>query len=94
MAKLTYEQRMELLCDSFPCLRGAAGASPWNPELLCTWYPCASSGERHVIQFVLHVWNSSADWPCGRFDAMRALQTWSNDNRRAFQAWVADPWWA
>jgi len=32
-------------------------------------------------------------WRCGPFDAVDAMGTWDNAHRRAFAAWVVEPWW-
>lgn len=87
--------RLQKLAHSFPSLRDAPGISAWDPEALDDWAigPVPGSGAFRSAQFILSVWNSQADWKCGTFCAVRALQTWDSDHRAAFQAWVVEPWW-
>ncbi|MCO5164808.1 MAG: hypothetical protein M9894_27765 [Planctomycetes bacterium] len=86
---------MSALARSFPALHVASGLAPWRPEELEQWAcgPVPGSGALHAARFVLSVWNSHADWECGRFDAVRALGAWDQAHRAAFLAWAARPWW-
>lgn len=82
------------LARRFPSMRGAPGIDPWNPEHLNAWAAGpASSGERHAAQFLLALWDSSAEWEAGHFDALEALGAWDLSHRTAFLGWAADPWW-
>lgn len=92
--KLTAEQRMGALCESFPALRNAPGVSPWRPSALEEWTGVCSSGELHAVRFVLSVWNCTHAWSCGPFEVVRAMGVWDSGNRAAFQAWAEEPWTA
>ena len=89
-------KRMEALALSFPSLEHAPGVSPWEPEVFAEWAagPAPSHGTRCAAPLVLLVWNSYAEWPCGRFDLMDALACWDDRHRAAFIAWAQKPWWA
>ncbi|MCW8138297.1 MAG: hypothetical protein KIT58_05260 [Planctomycetota bacterium] len=95
-ADATPRTPIERLAWSFPTLRGAPGVVPWDPEELDRWAcgPVPSSGGLYAAQFVLGVWNIFAEWGCGRFDALRALNTWDSAHREAFVEWAEDPWTA
>jgi hypothetical protein len=54
--------------------------------------PFPGDGAKDAARFVLHVWDSRRAWRCGRFDLFAALCTWDDEQRRAFQAWAANPW--
>src|SRR4051812_8026932 len=78
-------ERMTDLAESFPCLQGARGVNPFEPEELNRWaVGGASHGERVTASFILAVWDSSTDWEAGRFDLMKALNLWSPSHREAF----------
>ncbi len=81
------------LTASFPTLRGVL--DEWDPVRLDEWAcgPEPGSGAFRAAQFVLSVFNSEADWQCGRFDLQRALGTWDAAHRAAFMAWLQSPWW-
>src|SRR5262245_13647324 len=86
---------MTLRAETYRCMRGDLGVDPWEPHELNRWaVSAASSGEKHVVRFLLNVWNQYEDWECGRFDVMDALSVWDAGNRRAFLSWARDPWWA
>ena len=82
------------LANSFPSLR-AMRLEPqvWDPEILDRRAAVMSSGERHSIQFLLHVWNPMAKRECGTFDAIDAVKVWDKEHRQAFTAWALHPWW-
>lgn len=88
--RMTDDQRMTLLAQSFPCFRAILGDGAWNVAKLIRRYGTASSGERHVIAFLLTVWNLDQDW-VPKFNAAEAMVGWDNGHRRAFAAWVAAP---
>jgi hypothetical protein len=82
------------LADSFPSLRALRLAPEvWDPEVLDRRAAVMSSGERHSIQFLLHVWNPMAKRECGTFDAIDAVKVWDTEHRQAFTAWALHPWW-
>ncbi len=87
--------RMEILAASFPGLRHARGIQPWDALHLDNWAsgPAPGHGARCAAQFILTVWNPSAEWECGRFDLMEALACWDAEHRFAFLEWVVKPWW-
>ncbi len=78
--------KMTSLAETFPCLRGAPGVSPWEPTELNRWAasPAPSTGERVTARFMLAVWDSSVDWEAGRFDLMEALNVWPLSHREPF----------
>ena len=84
--------RLAQLARSFPTLQAAAGLSPWEPHPFAAWAGGPVPG--HAARFILAVWNSDADWPCGKFDAVEALSVWDGPHHGAFLTWVAAPWWA
>ena len=86
--------KMTELAETFPCLRGAPGVSPWAPAELGRWAAGpASHGERATANFVLAVWDGSAGSEAGGFDLMEALRVWPPDHRGPFLKWASDPWW-
>jgi hypothetical protein len=54
--------------------------------------PFPGGGAKCAARFVLHLWDSRREWACGQFDLFRSLQEWDDEQRAAFQAWVARPW--
>jgi len=90
------EKRVVSLAKSFPCLAsvGSLKHGLWNPAELDAWALKASSGERHAVSFVLTVWNQYETWKCGKFDVFDAAVTWNDEHRRAFFAWMTEPWFA
>jgi hypothetical protein len=86
--------RMTEIAERFHALRGAPGVRPFDPERLDAWAVTAATSEAMAdcARFVLGVWNQSAPWRCGRFDAMRALGRWDAEHRAAFVAWARDPY--
>ena len=87
-------ERMTKLARSFPCLRGARGVDPFEPEELNRWaVGGASHGERVTASFLLAIWDSSTEWETGRFDVMEALRVWPPSHREPFLRWAADSWW-
>lgn len=92
--KLPAEERMSALAESFPALRNAPGVRPWRALDLEEWTAVCSSGELHAARFVLQVWNVHHEWSCGPFQVVKAMCTWDDGNRAAFQAWAEGPWTA
>ena len=82
------------LAESFPTLRGASGVSPWDPDKFEAWAcgPAPGSGALAAARFVLAVYAIGAEWKCGRFDVVHAMNVWDEDHREAFVAWACDPW--
>jgi hypothetical protein len=97
--------QMEALVCSFPTLRGAAGASPWDQHRFAKW---ASRGghltnaNRQAAAFVLAVWNGGepetgeawyreAPYNVVRFDVVSAMAVWDACHAAAFAAWVNKP---
>ncbi len=88
---MNHEDRITKLANSFPSLIGAPGLQPWSPSAFKRWSESvASGGERRAASFVLSVWNHYEN----EFDMNDALAGWDDDHRRAFAAWVQNPWWA
>ncbi len=88
----TREARIRGLAWSFPALKKAPGVDPWDAMLLDRWAESgsASSGERQAARFILCVWNRH-EWG-NKFFMSDALNTWDDKNLKAFQGWVAAPW--
>ena len=88
--KMTGEQRMALLAQTFPSHTAILGDELWNASSLIRRYRTASNGERHAISFLLTVWNTDQDW-VPRFNVAEAMMAWDNGHRRAFMAWASAP---
>jgi hypothetical protein len=99
--------KMDALARGFPSLRLAKGVDPWDPVEFLRWFcesGAPGHGAHHAVHFVLGVWNSDANWrtvanehgikytdKLRPFDVFDALSTWDDDHRRAFAAWVNNP---
>lgn len=102
------EPRFQVLVESFPSLRRAPGARPWDAQRFLEWL-CSnglSHGELLAARFVLGVWNSQADWEheaklrclptpaaAKRFDVLAAAAVWDRAHLDAVQAWLEAPFW-
>lgn len=102
------EARFQALVESFPSLRRAHGAAPWEAQKFLGWL-CStglSHGELLAARFVLGVWNSHADWEkeaklagmespaaAKRFDLLEAAGVWDRAHLDALQAWLEEPFW-
>ncbi len=88
-----YADRMLSLVNSFPTLRGKF--SRWDALAFSDWSMSGepSSGMKHAARFILEVWNPYDEWPCGRFDWMRAIGVWDDGHRQAFIAYLQDPFY-
>lgn len=53
--------------------------------------PFPGDGAREAARFVLNLFDSGRAWKCGPFSIGRALRVWDQEQIRAFQAFVADP---
>lgn len=99
--ELTGAQRMELLCESFPILRGAPGTSPWDQEQFARWGSRGghlTPATRQAVAFVLAVWNGGSNggkaWFHSRrqgfgvavFDVVEAMSRWDDQQQAAFHA--------
>ena len=84
---LPLERRLPSLARRFPCLTGARGIDPWSPDELHRWVESQEEGcaGRYAGLFVL---NLLGDGPWDRFDAVRAVPVWDDDERRTFANWV------
>lgn len=103
--RLTGEERMTLLCQSFPTLARVPGASPWNQHAFAKWAsgPAPTGASRQAAAFVLSVWNgctpldggwwNEAPYHVGRFDPVEALGRWDARHAEAFREWCSDPFW-
>lgn len=49
------------------------------------------SSHRYAAQFVLHVWDPSRAWSCGRFSLAAAAMVWDARNKLALQRWLDRP---
>jgi len=84
----TPEARILGLWNSFPCLRRKR-VEKWDIAAIAEECRPWSTGERLCAAFVLSVW----DPEYFTFDLHEALKKWDDDNRTAFLAWAAAPWW-
>lgn len=90
----TPRTKMLELALTFPCMQGAPGLDPFNPDVLSQWASGrASHGERVTASFLLAVWDRDSDW-AGYLDVMEALEVWPPSHREPFLRWASDPWWA
>lgn len=55
-------------------------------------YPDMALPAKHAIRFALSLFNPSFLWECGKFELVPALRSWSEEDRKAFRAWLDDPW--
>ena len=95
---LELEERMTLLAESFPNLRGRGGVRPFDPVVLGNIASArvggASPATRMSAAFMCMVWNGGAHLtPEYRFDLV-AASSWDRYQWAAFRAWAARPWWA
>lgn len=104
-APLTADERISVLAESFPSLRGKPGVSPWDSLALLRWAMVASHGECLAVKFVLSVWNPSTDWEdtaiankimkkgCSfsRFNLFDAMHSWDAAHIAAMAAWINRP---
>lgn len=102
------KSRFQSLVESFPSLRRAPGAVPWDAMRFLGWL-CStglSHGELLAARFVLGVWNAQADWEheaklagmstpaaAKRFDLLEAAAVWDRAHLDAVQAWLKEPFW-
>jgi hypothetical protein len=93
-------KRISELAATFPALekrsdRDVIGIDPWDADKLERWAlgPEPESSERHVVRFLLSLWNPHFEWRCGWFDIHVALTVWDEQNRAAFAKWAENPWW-
>ena len=99
--RLTARERMELLCDSFPSLRGRDGTAPWDQHQFAhAMSGGQSSAEKQAAAFVLSVWNGAAarntwwnakPFRVGLFDCVVAMQLWDGAHQLAFLRWCQHP---
>lgn len=97
---LSRMKRMSDLAQSFATLkdhpyRDQIGIDPWDPNRLETWAlgPEPGNSARHVVRFLLSLWNPHVEWRCGWFDMHIALSVWDGQHRGAFANWAKEPWW-
>lgn len=97
-------ERMTLLCESFPSLRGVPGTAPWDQIRFARWAsgPAPSAAMRLAAAFLLTVWNgcdSEDSWwnegkfSVGHFDAVDAMRLWDYQHQAAFVSWCLKPFW-
>ena len=104
LEEITNRQQMELLCHSFPSLRGAAGTAPWDQLAFARWAHGGhmTNGSRMAAAFVLAVWNgqqTSDAWWTKRpyrvplFDLTYAWSVWDAYHKVAFLQWCHAPFY-
>lgn len=87
--------RMTALCESFPCLRGQPGATPFDAVALHAWLTksgARTSGNAAAVAFVLAVFNEDAWQKKMPFRVATALGCWDRAHREVFLAWAREPW--
>ena len=84
---LTIEERVSSLARRFPCLKGAPGLTPFDPEVFYAWIDIQSSdaSARHAGLLILNLLGNGK-WP--RFDAVRAVSVFDEENRIIFANWA------
>jgi hypothetical protein len=91
------ERRMEKLALELPSTVHLPGArAPFMPRLLDHLLASEpgqfSPAELATGRWLLAIWNRSATWRSGRFDALQALSVWDAEHRAVFARWAAKPW--
>lgn len=86
------------LARSFKCLSTKVEdltPETWDAEAFLNSVEGWSPSELYAAQFIVGVWSGpGSSWPkenAFEFDAISAISHWSDANRSAFVAWVADP---
>lgn len=84
------------LARTFPSLEGAPGLQEGvYPDLLAldAWAATLDrwDGQREAVQFVLHLFDGSREWACGRFHLRGAVTCWDDEHKAAFAAWARHP---
>lgn len=96
-------QRMLDLINTFPAIKRRGGLHRWDPAFivdpdgLLDYYGPLSSGERHVIDFALMVWDRTEDWGkfgFRRFHVAYAARIWDPEHLDVFIRWLRDPYLA
>jgi len=84
---LPIEERLPSLARRFPCLEGAEGIDPWEPEVFHRWVARHPEGDPafHGGLLLLNLW-SRGPWP--GFDALAAARVWLEPDRLAFIGWM------
>ena len=84
---LPLEERLPSLARRFPCLQGAAGIDPWDPEALHRWAQASpeESSARYAATLVLNLWREG---PWDRFDILAAARVWEEADLQTFVDWL------
>jgi len=95
--KPTPEQRILELALTFPAMRTKHredgyrnGLEPFDAVRFSTASRPWSSGEKHVVAFLLTVYNMDQEL-VPPFRVVDAMMVWDNGQRRAFAAWANAP---
>lgn len=84
---LPLEERLPSLARRFPCLEGARGLEPWDPEKLHRWAGArpGDSPASHAASLILNLWGSG---PWDRFDILAAARVWEEADLQTFVDWL------
>ncbi len=96
------------LVQSFPSVRNAPGAMPWNSLKFAAWATSLDlhydDAQQQSAAFLLSVWTGQGgavepEWfnqgkyRVGNFDPVYALKVWDHLHKQAFQSWCLNPFW-
>ncbi|MCP4600864.1 MAG: hypothetical protein GY847_10090 [Proteobacteria bacterium] len=86
-SELPIERRLPSLARRFSCLKDADGLEPWSPEELHHWVVNKGDGTPawHAGHLILNL-SGNGSW--NRFDAIAAVQAWSEEDRNVFATWA------
>lgn len=100
---MTGAEKMSLLANRFPTMRGIMGTNPWNVDELIAWLNSGAptSGSKWAAMFLLGVWNPETNWHTvglkksrpAKFDFFSAVAAWDRMHIEAMQEWVNNPFW-
>jgi hypothetical protein len=84
---LSLAERVPSLARRFPCLKGAPGLTPFDPEVFYAWVMTKSSDSsaKHAGLLILNLLGDGV-WP--KFDAVRAISIFDDENRVIFANWA------
>jgi hypothetical protein len=84
---LPLEKRLPSLAMRFPCLRRAEGLAPFTTETFYSWLSTQppDTPAWHAGHLILNLFGRG---PWERFDAVRALRSFGEEERSVFANWV------
>jgi hypothetical protein len=85
--ELPIERRLPSLARRFACLKDADGLNPWSPDKLHAWI--AVQGKNTAAWHAGHlILNLSGPGSWEKFDAVAALGTWGEREKKVFATWA------